>query len=1403
MRGGDAHTRKKVTALALALLSSLALVPPAVGTVVVLPTNDTYVDREAAFGSDIPDEGITGRLLPASLFHPDGATHGCDPIPLYEPEVSALPGPGSISWDSSVAALRDIADRLWSDDTTATALSRPSRILRRRLPVWKRNVLSIFGVSQATLFPSPDDATPAHTSTPPPRTPALRPPAGFIALVERGECPFVDKVRAMQQSGAIAVIVGDNAPGGNLVTMYAPGDNSDILIPSVFVAQWEYRDLRYLSSLAAEQWIREIIDSGSTTGRTGGEGGVSTEPGSATGVVTPHAPQRPPHRPSSRTGQKWGVDLPFDTVSRSTSPPGSSGSDGTFPSVLVPPGLPILILPSTPSIPLLSVLLTVVLAPLLVLGILSGYYVMRREQKRRNDVLTREEVDSLGWTYYVSKAGTQGNHLNRDSVEDDRDSVAEDVPVPSVIANGTTTTHTVAITVDRVEPSAPAGLIPSGSLDSQDLMVVPSSFSSVGTAAIGESGGAGRSDSPVVLPQVSDPPVISSATLPLPIATCNEASSSATMSPRTHPHLPVIRPSRPPTPPSPTSSMSSEDLCAICLDHFSPGDRLRPLPCGHDFHPPCVDQWLIERRRVCPVCKQDAGQGKRRGTRGTAWFGWWPGGVRGGQEGALERGEGQIQAENGTRAWSRLLTEWANEWRNLLFSGGPLVNFQDREESPGETQRLLTGEGGERQETDTNVRQSVHGYVSFPPVIVAEESARPVLATSAAAATAPRIESSVAPGNTNHRFPGLPVWWQSALFVIVFFLAFFGPGLQVIAPVVWLLYALSIFWVRKSIQARIVWELARKREGKQVTGIEQTARMYSTWIPLYLTTFLGTWLCYIGILNVHPPYWQATTYIISLLAAFAFTVFMMFPLSVDAAVYKRIYRAHLSQALTTGGTIPVSSDSILLSLVFALSNAGIWTFYDVIGPLGHQQNPAVSQYAITPLLHLVSLFGLSGITFTISWGAGVLAALLVDSIWVPKVAPSSGSDTSLAKASENSIVGSTNALASVAGGTTLELMHATTAGSGPAHRSHNQPPRSYRPLFAFSMWFLFVMLYGCARMETFNGIFFQIDQETMEDSFPRLHVGCVINNEATSRPNSFTPETWTHDWIFNATETLARRGAQLILWSETAARTIGAADEAQLLNRSITIAKKYNLLLGIAYLADHGLCRKCNETDRVAYGLPAAGLPNPDLDSNKVTLINPDGTIAFTYIKSHPVPAVESNVKGGSQVVQIADVTVPGTTKKMRVTGAICFDLSFDDVPQQAGSAGVDLLLEPSYTWSTIHQFTSEMDTIPSIANGFTNLRCNNGYSQAVGPWGERYFRAYTLVGSTAEAVIPIKPHVNTPYAKWGEMFGWICLALTLVVLFGAMAPVPMLKFLSVPIGKGRYFDLGGGIWKWATGTRI
>ncbi|XWS21912.1 hypothetical protein CRYUN_Cryun30bG0096900 [Craigia yunnanensis] len=51
---------------------------------------------------------------------------------------------------------------------------------------------------------------------------------------------------------------------------------------------------------------------------------------------------------------------------------------------------------------------------------------------------------------------------------------------------------------------------------------------------------------------------------------------------------------------------STSRTCAICLENYTVGEKLRILPCRHKFHAFCVDSWLTTWRTFCPVCKRDA-----------------------------------------------------------------------------------------------------------------------------------------------------------------------------------------------------------------------------------------------------------------------------------------------------------------------------------------------------------------------------------------------------------------------------------------------------------------------------------------------------------------------------------------------------------------------------------------------------------------------------------------------------------------------------------------------------------------------------------------------------------------------------------------------------------------------------
>ncbi|XP_038705663.1 E3 ubiquitin-protein ligase SIRP1-like [Tripterygium wilfordii] len=50
-------------------------------------------------------------------------------------------------------------------------------------------------------------------------------------------------------------------------------------------------------------------------------------------------------------------------------------------------------------------------------------------------------------------------------------------------------------------------------------------------------------------------------------------------------------------------SFEDEDLCAICLEEFSPENPVTVLQCTHCYHLGCTYEWM-ERSPNCPICEQ-------------------------------------------------------------------------------------------------------------------------------------------------------------------------------------------------------------------------------------------------------------------------------------------------------------------------------------------------------------------------------------------------------------------------------------------------------------------------------------------------------------------------------------------------------------------------------------------------------------------------------------------------------------------------------------------------------------------------------------------------------------------------------------------------------------------------------
>lgn len=52
------------------------------------------------------------------------------------------------------------------------------------------------------------------------------------------------------------------------------------------------------------------------------------------------------------------------------------------------------------------------------------------------------------------------------------------------------------------------------------------------------------------------------------------------------------------------SNVEDKPTCAICLCEYEEGDLIKKLRCGHSFHSDCIDPWLINKKALCPICRQ-------------------------------------------------------------------------------------------------------------------------------------------------------------------------------------------------------------------------------------------------------------------------------------------------------------------------------------------------------------------------------------------------------------------------------------------------------------------------------------------------------------------------------------------------------------------------------------------------------------------------------------------------------------------------------------------------------------------------------------------------------------------------------------------------------------------------------
>jgi len=49
---------------------------------------------------------------------------------------------------------------------------------------------------------------------------------------------------------------------------------------------------------------------------------------------------------------------------------------------------------------------------------------------------------------------------------------------------------------------------------------------------------------------------------------------------------------------------TKSDSCTICMEKYTSGVKVKTLPCKHEYHTECVNEWLKTSKK-CPVCSKE------------------------------------------------------------------------------------------------------------------------------------------------------------------------------------------------------------------------------------------------------------------------------------------------------------------------------------------------------------------------------------------------------------------------------------------------------------------------------------------------------------------------------------------------------------------------------------------------------------------------------------------------------------------------------------------------------------------------------------------------------------------------------------------------------------------------------
>jgi apolipoprotein N-acyltransferase len=245
----------------------------------------------------------------------------------------------------------------------------------------------------------------------------------------------------------------------------------------------------------------------------------------------------------------------------------------------------------------------------------------------------------------------------------------------------------------------------------------------------------------------------------------------------------------------------------------------------------------------------------------------------------------------------------------------------------------------------------------------------------------------------------------------------------------------------------------------------------------------------------------------------------------------------------------------------------------------------------------------------------------------------------------------------------------------------------------------------------------------------------VIDGASPSLSGSTSPQDAVWTAYTHAVTDLAKQGAKIVVLPEKIALLDAPARErVQALLAASARDNRVYLVVGVALSAN-------------------------DVRENRAWMFAPSGELIADYSKQHLVPGFEARFKPGA-----SDVVRDIASAQFGI--AICKDMDFSTLGRRYALHEVNVMLVPAWDFERDAWSHASWAVLRGVEGGFSIVRAARRGLLTV---SDRYGRVLSAKASAdGEAVLlvttaPLGPGTPTLYARFGDWFGWLSVAVTLI----------------------------------------